>query len=220
MSWKTFGFAALFCLLVSPAFAAPDLIIVPGGVQGGNWVWNVNISPDVSLVPDNSGTPLGLELGFRLTGAPLLSATNINPGQFSPPNPGKVIFGWETLDPSANNHPVGLQVNTATGEIFAAFGSVNFTTGGPKPFLQIIASGPGNGGASFSSTLQWLGVYGAGSSQGVIAQVNGLNGSTYTVGNYYFSGSATQIPEPASTVLVATGAVAATIGLRRRRLAR
>ncbi len=219
MNTKAFGFAILLCALVSPVFAAPSITAVPGGVQAGNWVWNINITPDLTLVPDGSGTPVALEFGFRLTGAPLISATNINPSQFDTPNPGTVIFGWETLDPNSNNRPVGLQVNTPTGEIFASYGSMNFTTAGPKPFLQILTSGPGNGPPSLSSTIQWLGVYGTGGSEGLIAQVNGLNGTTYTTGNYYFSGSATQaIPEPACAALASIGAIL--LGLRRRRSAR
>jgi hypothetical protein len=215
MTTKTFGFATILCAIATTALAAPAFNVVPGGIVSGKWVWNVDVTPDLSLVPDASGTPLALEFGFRLTGAPLLSATIANPSQFDTPNPGSPIFGWETPDPTANNHPVGLQINTSTGEVFAAYGTINFTTPGPKHFLQILASGP----PSLSSSIQWLGVYGAGSSQGLVVQINGLNGVVYTTGSYYFSGGTTQsIPEPASAALVAIGTVI--LPLRRRRQAR
>ena len=176
--------------------AAPSLNVVPGGLQGGNWVWNVSVTPDLSTV---SSTPMAVELGFRLTGSPLLSAVNINSSEWDTPNPGNPIFGWETPDPSANNKPVGLQTNLGTSEVFSAFGSIDFTTPGAKPFLQITAKGPNNGGST-SSTIQWLGAYAVG--QGRIAQ---LITSTTSANFDIFSGSATQIPEPASFALIAVG---------------
>lgn len=213
MTRNTIVSAAVLCLLVSPAFAAPILNINPGGIQGNNFVWDVSITPD--LASGGGSTPMGLELGFRLTGAPLLSATNVNPSEYDTPNPGKIIFGWEVLDPSANNNPVGLQVNPATGEVFAAYGTIDFTTPGPKPFLKIITQGPGNGGPSLSSTIQWLGVYAMGS--GRIAQI--VNGNGVNFDNY--AGTDTQrIPEPASAALLAFGAMAITLGIIRRRSAR
>jgi hypothetical protein len=224
MNAKTFGLATLLCAFVSTAYSDPTVTISPGGVQGGNWVWNVSITPDVSLVPDSSGTPVAVELGFRLTGDPLVNVSNINTAQFDTNNPGKVIFGWETLYSSSNNHPEGIEVKCAsctitnptggghnativsgtTNEIFAAMGSVNFTTPGAKQFLKITALGPGSGGP-LSSTIDWLGAYGAGNSQGLLNQVNGMVGNTYTTGNYFFSGTSTQsVPEPASAALIAT----------------
>jgi hypothetical protein len=216
MNSKILAFATLLCAIVSPAFANPSVTAVPGGVQAGNWKWTFDITPDLALVPDNSGTPVGVEFGFRLTGAQLLSATIADSVAFDTPNPGKKIFGWETSDPSlGSQYADGLQTNLVTGEIFAAYGSANFTVPGAKHFLTVITAGPPT---STSSTLQWLGVYGAGGSQGVIAQVNGgFSGGPYTTGDYFFSGSATQsIPEPACTTLVSIGAIAL-IGSRRRR---
>jgi hypothetical protein len=143
--------------LAPPVFAQPVLSVTPGGLQSGNWVWDIAITPDLVLAGE--GTPVAEEIGFRLIGSPLLSATNINPTEFDTPNTGTQIFGWETPGSGTNGQPQGLQVNLATNEIFTAFGSIDFPTGGPKPFLQIIASGPGNGGTDFS-TIQWLGAYG------------------------------------------------------------
>ena len=197
---------ALFAL-ISAASAAPVLTISGGGLQGGNWVWNVSISPDLTLA---SSTPLAEEIGFRLTSSPLLSATNINPAEFNPANPGKIIFGWETLDPTANNNPVGLQVNLATSEIFSAFGTIDFTTPGPKPFLQILARGPNNGGSA-SSTIEWLGAYGG---KGRIAQATGQT----TAANFdLYSGISTQVPEPTSVSILVLGSIGLVSGFAARR---
>jgi hypothetical protein len=216
MNTKTIGFAVILCAIASSVLAAPSIDVTPGGIQSNNWVWNIGFTPDLSLVPDSSGTPIAIEFGFRLTGAHLISATNINPSEFDTPNPGTAIFGWETLDPTANNRPVGLQVNTTTGEIFASYGSINFTSAGSKPFLKVLA-GPVSDPGSLISTIQWLGAYGSGASQGIIAQVNGLVGTTYTTGNYYFGGSATQsIPEPTSVALLGIGAILMLRGRCRR----
>jgi hypothetical protein len=236
MNAKIVGLATLLCAFVSTTFSAPTLTVIPGGVQAGNWVWNVDITPDLSLVPDNSGTPVAVELGFRLSGGSLLSVINVNPSGFDTSNPGKTIFGWEITYPEDNNRPEGIEANCIgctvvnpvnpsghpmaivpglTNEMFVAMGSVNFTTTVPKPFLQIIATGPSTG--SPSSTLRWLGAYGTGNSNGRITQITGLSGAIYTTTNFdIFSGSATQfVPEPASAVLIAISAMI--LPQRRRR---
>ena len=236
MNAKSFGLATLLCAFVSTAFSAPTLTISPGGVQAGNWVWNISLTPDLTLVPDNSGTPVAVELGFRLSGGSLISIANVNPSGFDTSNPGAKIFGWEITYPENNNRPEGIEANCIgctiinpvspgghpmtivpglTNEMFVAMGSINFTTPGAKPFLQITATGPSIGATS--STLQWLGVYGTGSNKGRITQVTGLVGTTYTTGNFdTFAGSATQfVPEPASAALIAIGAMV--LPHRRRR---
>ena len=216
MNWKCFASAAFFCLIVSPLFAQPELNIIQGGIQGGNFVWEVGVTPDLVLA--EGSTPIAVELGFRLTGAPLLSATNINPLEFDTVNPGLPIFGWETLTdvdpgPGVNLRPVGLQVNPPTDEIFVAYGTVDFTTPGAKPFLQIVAQGPANGGPSLSSTIEWLGVYAIG--HGRIAQLT----SRTTSENFdTFAGSDTQVvPEPASAVLLAFASAIMAVRIASRR---
>jgi hypothetical protein len=171
--------ASVLCFVTSPVFADPEMSVVLDRFQGDNWVWRVDIIPDFELVPPGAGTPVAVELGFRLSGAPLVSVTNINPTEWDFSNPGSVIFGWEVLYPGANNHPVGIEANCAgcsiinpapsggpaatlvsgtANEIFAAMGSVSFTTPGPKPLLEIMTAGPSTSGASFS-TIEWLGAY-------------------------------------------------------------
>lgn len=235
MNTKTFGFATLLCAIASPLFGAPIMTVTPAGVQAGNWVWNVSITPDLSLIPDNSGTPVAVELGFRMTGGSLLNVTNVNTGEFNFSNPGMPIFGWEVPYPDANNRPEGIEANCTgctvinpifppahpatvvpgiTNEIFVAIGSGNFTTAGAKPFLQITTTGPSLG--SLSSTIQWLGAYNGG--KGRITQVTGLNGGTYTTSNFdVFSGSLTQtVPEPACALLLGIGTIFAPLARRRR----
>jgi len=145
MSWKSLVTVGLFCLLAAPAFANPNMAIVSntgttgtGGTSGhldasGNWVWTVTVTPDVSMVPDTTGTPVGAELGFtssstRSGDVPgqgnLLSATNASTGandKFDTINPGAVIFGsFQTstnglLDTASNNRPTGIQTSCAAG---------------------------------------------------------------------------------------------------------
>jgi hypothetical protein len=195
MIFKSCGFATILCVFALPGFAAPTLNVTPGGIQSGNWVWDVSITPDFILAP--GGTPLAVELGFRMLGDPLVSATNINPTEWDTPNPGRKIFGWEASDPFNSANADGLQMNTSTSEIFVAYGSINFTTPGAKPFLKIIASGPGSGGPS-SSTIQYLGAYPVAGTNGRIAQIVGNTALNFDL----YSGTATQgVPEPASSVL-------------------
>ncbi len=95
MNRKKFVFVVAFFILATPGLAAPTLSVVPGGIQGGNWVWDVSITPDLVLA--QGSTPIAVDLGFRLTTAPLLSVTNVNPSEFDFNIAGRVIFGWETL---------------------------------------------------------------------------------------------------------------------------
>lgn len=52
MNTKTFGFATLMCAIASTVLAAPAFNDIPGGVVSGKWVWNIDITPDLTLVPD------------------------------------------------------------------------------------------------------------------------------------------------------------------------
>jgi hypothetical protein len=216
--WRTLMKSRLLVLtiaissLTTPMLAAPGLSIIPGGIQGNDWVWQVDVTPDLVLA--GGSTPLAVELGFRLTGSDLLSVTNINPSQWDTPNPGNFIFGWESPGSGTNGFPEGLQMNASTSEIFAAYGSVVFNTPGPKPFLQIVAKGPANGGATHS-TIQWLGAY---SGNGRIS--NGTTGFPPSQNFDIYAGTDTQfIPEPASAVLMGLGVMFA-ISLRAWRFRR
>lgn len=145
MSWKSLVTAGLLCVLASPAFAQPNMALVStagttgvGGSSGhldanGNWIWTVQVTPALTMVPDTSGTPVAMEAGFtssstRSGDVPgqgnLLSAVR-NPasgtGSFDTINPGAVVFSsWQTstnglLDANSNNRPTGIQTNCASG---------------------------------------------------------------------------------------------------------
>jgi T5SS/PEP-CTERM-associated repeat protein len=177
---KLLACVSILLAAAKPLCAAPELLIVPLGVEGDNWAWRVDIDPDEALA--GGSTPVAVELGFRLTGAPLLSVQNINPSVFNFANPGNVIFGWET--PGTSGFPEGLQINTTTDEIFVAYGSGLIS--GATPFLKILTEGPMT---SPTTTIQWLGVYGVGGNKGRIAQ---LTGPTSSENFDIFAGMATQ----------------------------
>jgi PEP-CTERM motif len=227
MNWKTCVIIAVLGTIASPACAAPILSVVPQGLQGGNWVWEVDIAPDI--VAAGGPTPLAVELGFRLSGDPLVSVTNLTPAVYESNNPGKIIFGWETTFADANNNPVGIEANCTscsitnlapfgthpstvvpgtTNEIFSAMGTGVIPTATPVPFLRVVALGPGNGGPS-SSTIQWLGAYGG---KGRISQLAGSSSLNFDI----YAGSATQVPEPTSLGLILLGSVAIAARSRRR----
>jgi hypothetical protein len=200
--------ALLLAAVATPATADPILSVIPQGLQGGNWVWEVDINP-------GSGGPQAIdeEIGFRLTGDPLVSVTNLSPALFDTNNPGNPIFGWETAY-GIPPFPEGIEakcsactvVNAAllgghastvvpgtTNEIFSAMGTAPIS--GTIPFLRIVALGPANGGPSTSS-IQWLGAY------------NGNGRIAEAAGNFdHYAGTASQsVPEP-STLLLAAAAI-------------
>jgi hypothetical protein len=228
MNTKTFLSALSVAALVSPAFAAPILSIIPQGQQVGNWVWEVDVTPDI--VAAGGPTPLDVELGFRLTSDPLVSVTNLSPAIFDFNTPGNIIFGWETLYGSPPK-PEGIEakctacsvtnlaflggnaatvVPGSTNEVFSAMGTGVVATATPIPFLRIVALGPGNGGPA-GSTIQWLGAY---NGKGRIAQAVGATGENFDL----YSGSATQgVPEPTSIAMLTLGAITIAAAARRRR---
>jgi len=233
MSWKSLITAGLLCVLASPAFAAPNLgVVSTGGTQAsghlnaaGNWVWTVQVTPDVSAatVGDTSGTPVAAELGFTSSSTRsgdvngqgnVLSAAR-NPaggtGSFDTLNPGAIIFGtWQNttnglLDANSNNRPTGIQINAPgvgtnagasytanssvsgnANQVFAALGSVNFTTAGAKNMMDIVVQRPvvTTGNITTTTTIQTGGVYGTGSTNGRLTQVTGLSGGVYTTSNF------------------------------------
>ena len=57
MTCKIFAPLALLTAFAPSLFAAPTLNIVPQGLQGGNFVWDVQITPDLAIAPGGM-TPL------------------------------------------------------------------------------------------------------------------------------------------------------------------
>jgi hypothetical protein len=159
MSWKSLVTAGLLCVLASPAFAAPNLGIVSTGNANasghlnaaGNWVWTVQVTPDVSVgtVGDATGTPIALEGGFSSTstGAVAGQGNVISASQsagalanFDKINPGTAVFGaWQTagnglLDANSNNRPTGIQIAApGIGATAGASYTTNSSVSAPGP---------------------------------------------------------------------------------------
>ncbi len=144
MSWKSYLTAGLLCVLASPAFAAPTLTVTGSRLTkpaSGTpvRVWNIAVTPDFTSTAGAS-TPLALELGFEATGGNILSI-NVTGNEARVPsanNPGNKIFGGETIDPTANNNPAGLQlgsswVASAPSKAFAAIGTADFANAVSTP---------------------------------------------------------------------------------------
>jgi len=179
----------------------------------GNWVWKVQVSPDTGAVPDASGTPVAAELGFKSTSTGvvagqgnLINAARLNQAtNFDTLNPGTQIFAWQNVaslqDAASNNKNTGIQTQCPSGacsnesrtatssvvgtgnEVFAALGSVNFTTSTPKDFITITTQRPAVTLASPNTTnkIQVSGAYGG---NGRLSQITGLTGTTYTTSNF------------------------------------
>jgi hypothetical protein len=78
-----------------------------------------------------------------------------------------------------------------------------------------VTQGPGNGGPSPFSTIQWLGAYAVG--KGRIAQFDGITATNFDL----YAGTDTQsVPEPASASLLALGAITVSLGFNARRIRR
>jgi hypothetical protein len=212
MSWKSFLTAGLFCVLASPVFAAPNMAIVStggltgtGGASGhlnaaGNWIWTVQVTPDLALMPsgDTTGTPVATELGFTTSSTrsgdiagqgTVVSAsqTAAETANFDTPNPGKPIFGWEAAGTcNANGNPCGIQVGIGANnnKVFSALGSAIFTTAGAESALDITGQRPAvsPGNIVTTATIATSGAY---TGNGRIAQITGgTSGGPYTTGNF------------------------------------
>jgi len=187
----------------------PDLTLMPSGDTTGTPV-AVELGFTGSTVAGLGGTP-STGQGSVVGAARLNQATN-----FDTLNPGAVVFSsWQNttnglLDANSNNRPTGLQlsapgVGTNAGaslttnssvsandnQVFAALGSVVFTTAGAKDLITISTKRPVVDSINFETTtkIQVSGAYGG---NGRIAQINGgTNGGPYTTGNFDTFGGAT-----------------------------
>jgi hypothetical protein len=184
----------------------------------GNWVWNVTVSPNAAAVPDATGTPMAAELGFTSSSTGtvagqgnLINAARLNQAtNFDTLNPGTGIFAWQTgtlLDPASNNKPTGIQTQCPSGtcsnesrtaassvvgagnQVFAALGSVNFTTSTPKDFITITTQRPVVTLASpnTSNKIQLSGAY---TGNGRLSQITGGTAPNYTTSNFDTFGGA------------------------------
>jgi len=152
MSWKSLVTAGLFCVLASPAFAVgPNVGLISGGTianghldAAGNWLWNVQVTPDQTIVTGGTGTPVAVELGFISNSAgaaagqgALKSVTNSNPSVFDTSTPGTTIFSWETpyTPAGGTSKPEGLEVNCTGCTVTNT--AANPTTGGHPTTLVV-----------------------------------------------------------------------------------
>jgi hypothetical protein len=155
--------------------AQPSLsvnLVVDGGgkpvlTASGDWQWQVQITPDATLVGSGNGS-VAEELGFALSDANLVSVDTSNTGtgnDWDHEDAGTSPFAW-TFNQTG--------VETNGNEIMTALGSKEFTTADPSTLVTIAADGP-NTNASLTSTITWSGAY---SGNGRIAQ-GGVNNDTY-----------------------------------------
>jgi hypothetical protein len=187
---------------VVKAQVTPDLAIVPAAANG-------------TPVAAELGFKLSSTGAVAAQGSLLNAARNVT--NFDNLNPGTAIFAWQTgaalLDPTSNNKPTGIQTQCPTGncsneqrtftgsgtgsvvgagnEVFAALGSIDFTTAGPKDMLSITALRPVVSLANVNTNLK-VQVSGAYTGNGRIAQINGGTAPNYTVGTTDTFGGATQ----------------------------
>jgi hypothetical protein len=207
MSWKSFVTAGLLCALASPAFAAPRVNATANGNQAsghlntaGEWVLTIQLAQSTTPVdlpdPDGPGgvddpppgSPLAAELGFSSNNV-MAGIAPQSPLIFDDPNPGNVIWGWETLtdlggtgncdsgDPG--NCPVGAQLEPAgvdpINEAFIAYGSADLLSDtGFKDFATITTARPvtTNSEVDYVDTVTMSGTYGTGGVKGRIAELN------------------------------------------------
>jgi hypothetical protein len=142
----------------------------------------------------------------------LINAARLNQAtNFDTLNPGTQIFAWQNVaslqDAASNNKNTGIQTQCPSGacsnesrtatssvvgtgnEVFAALGSVNYTTAGAKDFITITTQRPAVSLASPNTTnkIQVSGAYGG---NGRLSQITGLTGTTYTTSNFDTFGGA------------------------------
>jgi hypothetical protein len=168
MSWKSIVIAGLLCVLVSPAFATPGLVIdlvrSGGGLPvldaNGDWQWIVSVDPDETTFidsgpdgdpPNTVGGSYAIEIGLELTGASLVGAT-VNTTNFDHENFGDSPYAF------GENPDQGLTISG--NQLFAALGSTFFSDGAPKEVMTITTTGPSTTGPNLTTTIEWLGAYG------------------------------------------------------------
>jgi hypothetical protein len=174
MSWKSIVITGLLCVVASPALAAPALGTKLLGLDtAGNWVWQVNVTPDAALFSDNPpngvGGSVALEVGVTASNRNLISA-GANTTNFPSANPGVADAAW-TFHTAAD---LGVEANVATNQVFAALGSTYFTTAGAKEAFRIHTQRPTN--VATTTTLTLSGGY---TGNGRLAQA-GTNFDTVT----------------------------------------
>ena len=180
MSWKSIVITGLLCVLASPAWAAPSASAKVLGLDtAGNWVWQVNVTPDALLFADSGplGTPpntvggsVALEIAATASNRNLVSAAK-NAANFTADNPATVVPGfafWGAADS-------GVKTNVATNQLVAGLGSTFLTSGTATEAFRVHTLRPTS--TALTTTLALSGAY-AGST-GRLAQA-GVNNDVVT----------------------------------------
>lgn len=157
MSWKNIVITGLLCVLASPALAAPAASAKVLGLDtAGNWVWQVNVTPDAAMFVDNPpngvGGSVAVEIAATASNRNLISAA-ANTTNFPNANPGAAVAGfafWTGTD-------LGLEANVATNQLVAALGSTYFTAAGDQEAFRVHTERPTS--TALTTTLALSGGY-------------------------------------------------------------
>jgi hypothetical protein len=174
MSWKSIVITGLLCVVASPVLAAPTASAKVLGLDtAGNWVWQVNVTPDAALFannpPNGTGGSIALEIAATASGRNLVSAA-ANATNFPNNNPATAVPGfafWGAADS-------GVKTNVATNQLVAGLGSTYFTAGTAQEAFRVHTQRP-----TSTATTTTLTLSGAYTGNGRLAQA-GQNFNTVT----------------------------------------
>lgn len=171
MSWKSIVTAGLLCFVASPALAVPTASAKVLGLDvNGNWVWQVNVTPDAALFtntgangtpPNTIGGSVALETGIVASNRNLVSIGK-NATNFPNDDPGTAIAGF----------PAGPGVGMTGNNAVAFLGSNLFTAGTAQEAVRLHTAGPTS--TALTTTITFSGAY---TGKGRLAQ-GGLNNDT------------------------------------------
>lgn len=114
MSWKSLAYVAMSVVFTgSAAMAQPSLSISDGGLNGSNRLFVVQATPATD------GNSLAMEVGFTVTGASIVSATQTSDWE----DDGIAPVGNPGNNPFTSSVTNGIVVESNNTDVFAALGS-------------------------------------------------------------------------------------------------
>ncbi len=160
------------------------MTVTNGGLNAqGNWIWNVAVAADATLIAGGSSS-LAVEAGFTAATANsglLATPTLIAGTVFDTANPGNSPFAAPIA--GVQN---GIVSNLPTNQAFAAYGSAPVTDGVAKNFIQIVTLGPAVApGRSLTSSVAVSGAYSGGArvaQEGVNYTIAAFNATRTAIG--------------------------------------